>query len=82
MEDQFSSSGTQGKRESRKEKITLWDDTVRIPSVFSVSQTVACDMGRLMDLQLIYREARLGRFLGKTEEGNPVCASSALFFST
>ena len=39
-------------------------------------------MDRLMDLQLIYREATLGRLLGKTEEGNPVRASSALFFST
>ena len=35
-----------------------------------------------MDLQLIYGEATLGRLLGKTEEGNPVLASSALFFST
>ena len=39
-------------------------------------------MDRLMDLQLIYREATLGRFLGKTEEGNPVFASNALFFYT
>ena len=29
-------------------------------------------MDRLMDLQLIYREAMLGRLLGKTKEGNPV----------
>ena len=30
-------------------------------------------MDRLMDLQLIYRGATLGRLLGKTEEGSPVC---------